>query len=68
MQILKLSPDMRVEMKKNHPCGGREFRIVRVGSICRVICLSCGRDMEMDRIKLERAIKKIHSADDAPTA
>ncbi len=59
MQILKLYPEMVVELKKPHPCGGRDFRIVRVGSICRVICLGCGRDMELDRIKLERSVKKV---------
>ena len=59
MQILKLLPDMVVELKKPHPCGKREYRIVRVGSICRIVCLSCGRDLEIDRIKLEKAIKSI---------
>ena len=59
MQILKLLPDMVVELKKPHPCGKRDFRIVRVGSICRIVCLSCGRDLEIDRIKLEKAIKSI---------
>ena len=63
MQILKLTPDMVVELKKPHPCGNRQFRILRVGSICRVLCLSCGRDMEMDRIKLEKAIKRIQEGD-----
>ena len=59
MQILKLTPNMVVELKKPHPCGTRNFRILRVGSLCRVVCLACGRDMEMDRIKLEKAIKRI---------
>lgn len=59
MQILKLLPQSVVEMKKPHPCGTRQFRILRVGSVCRILCLSCGRDMEMDRVKLERAIKRV---------
>lgn len=59
MQILKLTPGMVVELKKPHPCGTRSFRILRVGSVCRVVCLSCKRDMDMDRVKLEKAIKKI---------
>ena len=59
MQILKLTPEMVVEMKKPHPCGKREFRILRVGSICRIVCLACGRDLEIDRVKLERSIKKV---------
>ncbi len=59
MQIIKLLPSMVVELKKPHPCASRQFRILRVGSLCRIVCLSCGRDMEMDRIKLEKAIKRI---------
>jgi hypothetical protein len=61
MQILKLLPDMQVELKKPHPCGDRRFRILRVGSICCVVCLGCGRDMDLDRVKLERAIKRIEN-------
>lgn len=61
VQILKLLPEMVVELKKPHPCGKRDFRIMRVGSICRIVCLSCGRDLEIDRIKLEKAIKCISS-------
>ncbi|MBR6727478.1 MAG: DUF951 domain-containing protein [Clostridia bacterium] len=50
---------MVVELKKPHPCGAQKFRILRVGSVCRVVCLSCNRDMEMNRVKLEKAIKHI---------
>ncbi len=57
MPILKLQPNSIVELKKPHPCGEHRFRILRVGSICRIVCLGCGRDMDIDRIKLERAIR-----------
>ena len=59
MQIIKLSPNTTAELKKPHPCGGRHFLILRVGGVCRVRCTTCGRDTEIDRIKLERAIKRI---------
>ena len=64
MRILKLQPNDVIELKKPHPCGNRRFRILRVGSICRVVCLGCGRDMDLDRIKLERATLRIESATD----
>ena len=63
MEIIKLSPHMVLELKKPHPCGKKEFRVLRVGSICRVVCLGCGRDMDIDRIKLEKAIKRVRSSD-----
>ena len=59
MQIIKLQPNSIAELKKPHPCGSRQFRILRVGSVCRIVCLGCGRDMDLDRIKLERAIKRL---------
>lgn len=52
-----------LELKKPHPCGGHRFRIMRVGGEVRVVCVNCGRDMTVQRIKLERAIKKIIPAE-----
>lgn len=59
MQIIKFKVGDTVELKKPHPCGGKLFRIMRVGSEIRVICLSCSRDMTIDRVKLEKATKKL---------
>lgn len=58
MKILKLFVGDVVEMKKNHPCGSNQFKILRVGSDVRVVCLNCSRDMTLDRIKLEKSIKR----------
>ena len=59
IQILKIEPGDILEMKKPHPCGQRLFKVLRVGSDVRVICLNCSRDMTLDRIKLEKSVKKI---------
>lgn len=60
---MKQIPILRVgdllELKKPHPCGGHQFQILRVGGDVRIVCTSCGRDMTLNRIKLENAIKKI---------
>ncbi len=58
MQILKIEVGDIIELKKNHPCGNSLFKIARVGSDVRIICQGCGHDMTLDRIKLEKAIKK----------
>jgi hypothetical protein len=65
MEIIKFKINDIVELKKAHPCGSKKFRVLRVGSEIRIICLGCSRDMVIDRIKLEKATKKIESADDA---
>ena len=53
-------------MKKPHPCGEKHFRVMRVGSEVRVVCIGCGRDMVLDRVKLERAIRKLIPAEEPP--
>ena len=58
METVKLHVGDVVEMKKPHPCGNKNFKILRVGSDVRVICLACSRDMTIDRVKLEKSIKK----------
>ena len=58
MQIIPLHPNDRIQLKKPHPCGGNIFRVLRVGSEVRVICERCKRDMTIDRLKLEKAIKR----------
>ena len=68
MQIVKLFPNMVVELKKPHPCGAKNFKILRVGSVCRAVCIGCGRDLDMDRIKLEKSIKKTISVEETGTA
>ncbi len=57
--ILKFSVGDTVELKKNHPCGGKLFKILRVGSDIRIVCQGCGRDMVLDRLKLEKSVKKL---------
>ncbi len=59
MQILKFSVGDTLELKKPHPCGNKLFKVLRVGSDVRIVCQSCGRDMTLDRIKLEKAVKGI---------
>ena len=59
MEIIKFRVNDIVELKKEHPCGDKRFKILRVGTQMRVVCQGCGRDMVIDRIKLEKATKKI---------
>ncbi len=62
MNIVKYRLGDVIELRKEHPCGGKQFKIIRVGGIMRIVCLGCSRDMEIDRIKLEKATKKIISS------
>ncbi len=58
MKILKFEIGDIVELKKQHPCGCKQFKVLRVGGEMRVCCVGCGRDLTIDRLKLEKAVKK----------
>lgn len=64
MQIIRMKVGDVLELKKPHPCGDKRFRVMRVGSEVRIVCLGCGRDMVMERVKLERAIRKLTPAEE----
>ncbi len=65
--IVKFGTDDVLELRKPHPCGGRAFKVLRTGSEVHVACLTCGRDMTLERIKLEKAIRKVLSPAPPPT-
>ena len=61
--IPKLSADDILELKKPHPCGEKRVRILRLGSDVKIECLGCAHKMTLDRIKLEKSIRRILTAD-----
>ena len=48
-----------LQMKKNHPCGSREWKVLRVGMDFRLRCLGCGHEVMLPRAKAEKNIKKV---------
>ena len=48
-----------VRMRKEHPCGGCEWEVLRVGMDFRIKCLTCGRVVMLPRPKFERAVKSV---------
>ncbi len=59
LNIPKITVGDTLELKKPHPCGARTFSVLRVGSDIRIVCTGCGRDMTLERVKLEKSIRKI---------
>lgn len=57
--IIRFSVGDTLEMKKEHPCGTRRFLVKRIGSDIRIVCLGCGRDVTVPRIKLEKGIRRV---------
>ena len=46
-------------MKKAHPCGAKDWQVLRVGADFRLRCTGCGREVMGERLKFEKNIKKI---------
>lgn len=58
-----MNTDIRVNdkliMKKPHPCGNKEFLVLRVGMDFRIRCLKCGHEVMVLRKKVEKNIKSV---------
>lgn len=48
-----------LELKKQHPCGSREWQVLRVGMDFKLKCAGCGHELMLPRSKAEKSVKKI---------
>lgn len=48
-----------ITMKKKHPCGCDRFTVLRIGADFRIKCLECGREVMLERVKVEKNIRKL---------
>ena len=46
-------------MKKAHPCGAKDWQVLRVGADFKLRCTGCGREVMGERLKFEKNIRKI---------
>lgn len=53
-----LEIDEKVTLKKQHPCGSREWRIARIGADIKLQCLGCGRYVNVSRDALKKGLVK----------
>lgn len=52
-----------IKMKKPHPCGGNEWKILRVGMDFRIQCIKCRRDVMVPRKLVEKNFRGFLQAD-----
>ena len=48
-------------MRKQHPCGGFEWEVTRIGADIGMKCLKCGRRVMLPREEFERRVKTVGS-------
>jgi hypothetical protein len=56
---IKLAVGDTVRLRKQHPCGGFDWQITRIGADIGLRCLTCGRRVLLARSKVEKRIKAI---------
>ena len=51
-------------LKKAHPCGSRDWLVLRIGADFKLRCLGCGHEIMGARSKFEKQIKAIERKDE----
>ena len=54
-----LQMDDLVRLRKPHPCGSYEWRVVRVGADIGLKCQVCGRRILLDRRSFRKRVKTV---------
>ena len=50
-----------VEMRKAHPCGAKEWTVIRTGADIKIRCSGCGRIVMLDREAFSKRVKRLVS-------
>ncbi len=66
--MLDLRLDDVLRLRKPHPCGGFEWRVVRLGADIGLECLTCKRRVLLTRREVEKRTKAIVARGPAPTS
>lgn len=48
-----------LELKKQHPCGSRQWQVLRVGMDFKLRCLGCGHELMLPRSRAERSVRHV---------
>ena len=55
---MKYEVGEEIELKKQHPCGSKKWKVLRNGVDYRLECLGCGHIILIPRIELQKKIKQ----------
>lgn len=48
-----------LKLKKQHPCGSKEWEVLRVGADFRLKCMGCGHQIMIARRQAEKNVKEV---------
>ena len=49
----------KLRMKKAHPCGTKDWIVLRIGADFRLRCLGCNHEVMAERFKIEKNIREV---------
>ena len=55
-----------LKLKKQHPCGSKEWEVLRIGADFRLKCMGCGHQIMIARRQAEKNVKEIIPAKRQP--
>ena len=53
-----------ITLKKQHPCGSKEWEVLRIGADFRLKCKGCDHQIMIPRPQVEKNIRNISIIDD----
>lgn len=56
---MKIEVGNVIKLKKQHPCGSREWEVLRIGADFRLKCMGCSHQVMMPRSTVEKNVKEI---------
>jgi hypothetical protein len=68
MAVIEIRVGDVVRLRKPHPCGGSDWRVVRVGADIGARCLTCNHRVLIERPVFERRIKAFLARGPQPPA
>ncbi len=62
--IAEIHPGEVYRMRRQHPCGGWEWKVYRTGADVGIECLTCHRRVMVERRRFEARVKSLLRRDD----
>lgn len=61
---MDIRPGDVVRLRKKHPCGNDEWKVIKLGADIQIKCLKCQRQVFLERCVFERRVRALVSRED----
>ena len=56
-----------IVLKKEHPCGQKQWLVLQTGEQLRIRCVGCGHEITVPSFKIEKNIRRVISMENFST-